>query len=67
MLRILWKETVTYREVLERIDQDMSLEGKITKVRIIYFGHMIRSKYFEKDLMHEADSIKRCPDHGSIR
>uniref|UniRef100_W5NAB6 Reverse transcriptase domain-containing protein n=1 Tax=Lepisosteus oculatus TaxID=7918 RepID=W5NAB6_LEPOC len=42
---------VTNKEVLERIKPEMSLEGKITRLRLTYFGHVMRSDSLEKAMM----------------
>ena len=42
---------VTNREVLERIKSGLSLEAKITRLRLIYFGHVMRANSLEKSIM----------------
>uniref|UniRef100_W5MW18 Uncharacterized protein n=1 Tax=Lepisosteus oculatus TaxID=7918 RepID=W5MW18_LEPOC len=39
LLRIPWTARVTNKEVLERTKPEISLEGKITRLRLTYFGH----------------------------
>ncbi|OIR55924.1 MAG: uncharacterized protein A8A55_3328, partial [Amphiamblys sp. WSBS2006] len=39
LLRIPWTARVTNEEVLERIKPEFSLEGKITRIQLTYFGH----------------------------
>ena len=35
--------------VLEQINPELSLEAKIIKLRLSYFGHIMRRHVFEKD------------------
>jgi hypothetical protein len=51
LLRIPWTAGVTNKGVLERIKPDMSLVGKIIKLRLTYFGHVMRSDSMEKAMM----------------
>uniref|UniRef100_W5NIE2 Reverse transcriptase domain-containing protein n=1 Tax=Lepisosteus oculatus TaxID=7918 RepID=W5NIE2_LEPOC len=51
LLRIPWTPRVTNKEVLERIKPEISLEGKITRLRLTYFGHVMRSDSLEKPMM----------------
>ncbi|RWS06003.1 endonuclease-reverse transcriptase-like protein [Dinothrombium tinctorium] len=67
LLRIPWTARVTNREVLERINPDMSLEGKITRLRLTYIGHVMRSSTLEKDLMLGMVSGKRRPGRQRMR
>ena len=59
LLRIPWTARVTNRKVLEQINPKMTLEAKITKQRLSYFGHIMRSKSLEKDIMLGMLSGKR--------
>jgi hypothetical protein len=67
LLRIPWTARVTNKEVLERIKQDMSLDGKITRLRLTYFGHVMRSNSLEKSVMLGMVSGKRRPGRQRTR
>uniref|UniRef100_W5MW50 Reverse transcriptase domain-containing protein n=1 Tax=Lepisosteus oculatus TaxID=7918 RepID=W5MW50_LEPOC len=41
LLRIPWPARVTNKEVLGRIKPEISLEGKITRLRLTFFGHVM--------------------------
>lgn len=47
------------KQVPERIKPDVSLEGKITKFHLIYFGHVMFSNSLEKALMLRTVRDKR--------
>uniref|UniRef100_W5MUQ0 Reverse transcriptase domain-containing protein n=1 Tax=Lepisosteus oculatus TaxID=7918 RepID=W5MUQ0_LEPOC len=49
--KIPWTARVTNKEVLERIKPEILLEGKITKLWLTYFGHVMRSDSLEKAMM----------------
>ena len=51
LLRILWTARETNREVLERIKSGSSLEAKITRLRLTYFGRVMRANSLEKSIM----------------
>ena len=51
LLHIPWTAKISNKEELKSIKPDMSLEGKITKLRLSYFGHVMRSTLLEKDVM----------------
>ena len=51
LLRIPWTARVTNREVPEHIKSGPSLEAKITRLRLIYFGHVMRTNSLEKSIM----------------
>ena len=51
LLRIPWTDRVTNREVLDRIKPGLSLEAKITRLRLTYFGHVMRVNSLEKSIM----------------
>lgn len=67
LLRIPWTARVTNRDVLQRIRPDTSLEGKITQLRLSYFGHVLRGNGLEKDLMLGMVSGKRRPGRQQMR
>uniref|UniRef100_A0A914X2B8 Reverse transcriptase domain-containing protein n=1 Tax=Plectus sambesii TaxID=2011161 RepID=A0A914X2B8_9BILA len=51
MLRVPWTAMVTNKTILERIKSKGSLEGKITKQQLSYFGHIMRANSLETALM----------------
>uniref|UniRef100_A0A8D2IYD5 Reverse transcriptase domain-containing protein n=1 Tax=Varanus komodoensis TaxID=61221 RepID=A0A8D2IYD5_VARKO len=52
LLRVPWTARRSNRSVLEEINPDCSLEGQILKLKLKYFGHLMRRKdSLEKSLM----------------
>ncbi|KAF7247848.1 putative uncharacterized transposon-derived protein F52C9.6 [Varanus komodoensis] len=52
LLRVPWTARRSNRSVLEQINPDWSLEGQILKMKLKYFGHLMRRKdSLEKSLM----------------
>ncbi|KAF7251606.1 Zinc finger protein DPF3 [Varanus komodoensis] len=52
LLRVPWTARRSNRSVLEEINPDCSLEGQILKMKLKYFGHLMRRKdSLEKSLM----------------
>ncbi|KAF7247766.1 Adenylate cyclase type 1 [Varanus komodoensis] len=52
LLRVPWAARRSNRSVLEEINLDCSLEGQIVKMKLKYFGHLMRRKdSLEKSLM----------------
>ncbi|KAK9403536.1 Reverse transcriptase domain-containing protein [Crotalus adamanteus] len=52
LLRVPWTARRSNRSVLEEINPDCSLEGQILKLKLKYFGHLMRRKdSLEKGLM----------------
>ncbi|KAF7245189.1 hypothetical protein EYD10_08660 [Varanus komodoensis] len=52
LLRVPWTARRSNRSVLEEINPDCSLEGQIVKMKLKYFGHLMRRKdSLEKSLM----------------
>lgn len=51
LLRIPWMVRVTNGDVLDQIKPKLSLEARITKHRLAYFGHIMRRQSLEKDVM----------------
>lgn len=67
LLRIPWTARVTNKEVLERIRPEISLEGKMTRLRLTYFGHVMRSESLEKAMMLGMVNGKRRPGRQRAR
>ena len=51
MLRISWTDKRTNKSILEEIKPSYSLEAMVVKHRLSYFGHIIRSKGMEQEIM----------------
>ena len=52
LLRVPWTARRSNQSVLEEINPDCSLEGQIVKMKLKYFGHLMRRKdSLEKSLM----------------
>ena len=51
-LRVLWTATESNQSILKEISPGCSLEGLMLKVKLEYFGHLMRrADSFEKTLM----------------
>ncbi|KAF7242879.1 Serine/threonine-protein kinase LMTK2, partial [Varanus komodoensis] len=60
LLRVPWTARRSNRSVLEEINPDCSLEGQILKMKLKYFGHLMRRKdSLEKSLMLGIDGKSR--------
>ena len=52
LLRVPWTERRSNQSILKEINPDYSLEGLILKLKLQYFGHLMRRTYsLEKTLM----------------
>ena len=52
LLRIPWTARRSYRSILKEINPECSLEGLIQKLKLQYFGHLMRrADSLEKTLM----------------
>ena len=54
LLRVLWTERRSNQSILKEISSGCSLEGLMLKLKLQYFGH----------LMRRADSFRKEPDAG---
>ena len=62
------KFLVTNQEVIENIRPEMSLEGRITKIKLTYFGHIMRrNESLEKDIMLGKVEGKRSRGRPPLR
>ncbi|KAF7246407.1 Cyclic nucleotide-gated cation channel beta-3 [Varanus komodoensis] len=60
LLRVPWTARRSNQSVLEEINPDCSLEGRILKMKLKYFGHLMRRKdSLEKSLMLGTSDGKR--------
>ena len=51
-LRISWRERISNQSILKEISPEYSLEGLMLKLKLQYFGHLIRrTDSLEKTLM----------------
>ena len=51
-MRVPWTVTGSNQSTLKEISSEYSLEGLMLKLKLLYFGHMMRRTYsFEKTLM----------------
>ena len=52
LLRVLWTEMRSNQSILKEISPEYSLEGLMVKLKLQYFGHLMRTTdSFEKTLM----------------
>ena len=52
LLRVLWTARISNQSILKEISPEYSLEGLIVKLKLQYFGHLMRRAYsMEKTLM----------------
>ena len=50
-LRVPWTARRSSQSILKEISTEYSLEGLMLKLKLQYFGHLIRTDSFEKTLM----------------
>jgi len=51
-LRVLWTARIFNQSILKKISPEYSLEGLMLKLKLQYFGHLMRrTDSFEKTLM----------------
>jgi len=51
MLRILWTAKRSNTSILAEIKEEMSLVHKVLKLKLTYFGNVVRSDGLEKEFM----------------
>ena len=52
LLRVSWTERISSQSILKEISPEYSLEGLMLKLKLQYFGHLMRrADSFEKTLM----------------
>ena len=60
MLRVPWTARRSYLSILKEISPQYSLEGLMLKLKLQYFGHLMRrADSFEKTLMLEKIECRR--------
>ena len=68
LLRVLWKARRSNQSILKEIIPEYSLEGRILKLKLQYFGHLIqRIDSLEKTLMLEKIEGRRRMGWQRIR
>ena len=50
-MRVTWTARESNQSILKEISPECSLEGLILKLKLQYFGHLIRADSFKKTLM----------------
>ena len=51
LLRVPWTERRSNQSILKEISPEYSLEGLMLKLKLQYFGHLVRRDSLEKTLM----------------
>ena len=50
-MRVPWSARISNRSILKEISPEYSLERLMLKLKLQYFGHLMRADSFEKSLM----------------
>ena len=50
-MRVPWRARRSNQSILKEISPEYSLEGLMLKLKLQYFGHLMRTDSFEKTLM----------------
>ena len=67
-MRILWTARRSNRSILKEISPGCSLEGLMWKLKLQYFGHLMRrADFFEKTLMLDKIEGRRKKGQQSMR
>ena len=48
-MRVLWTARKSNQSILKEISPEYSLEGPMLKLKLQYFGHLMRRTHIEKD------------------
>ena len=56
LLRVLWTESIPNQSILKEISSEYSVGGQMLKLKLHYFGHLMRG----------ADSLKKTLMQGKI-
>ena len=51
LVRVPWTARRSNQSILKEISPEYSLEGPMVKLKLHYFGHLMRTDSFEKTLM----------------
>ena len=51
LLRVSWMERKTNMSIIETIKPEWTLESRVTKAALSYFGHVVRAGGMEDDVM----------------
>ena len=67
-MRVLWTARRSTQSILKEISPEYSLEGMMLKLKLQYFGHLMRRiDSFEKTLMLEKIEGRRGRGYQSLR
>ena len=65
LLRVPWTARRSNQSILKEISPEYSLEGLMLKLKLQYFGHLMRrAASFEKILMRERLKAEEGDDRG---
>ena len=66
-MRVPWTARRSNQSILKKISPGCSLEGLMLKLKLQYFGHLMRrADSLEKTLMRRADSLEKTLMLGKI-
>ena len=64
-MRVPWTARRSNQSILKEISPEFSLEGLMLKLKLQYFGHMMRTDSFEKTLMlGKIEGRRKGDDRG---
>ena len=67
-MRVTWTSRISNQSILKKISPGCSLEGLMVKLKLQYFGHLIRRAHsFEKTLMLESIEGRRRRGQQKMR
>ena len=67
LLRVTWTARRSNQSILKEISAECSFEGLMLKLKLQYFGHLMRrTDSFEKTLMRRTDSFEKTLMLGKI-
>ena len=65
LLRVPWTDKRSNQSILKEINPEYSMEGQILKLKLQYFGHMMRTNSLEKTLkVGKIEGRRRGDDRG---
>ena len=64
LLRVPWTTRRSNQSILKEISPEYSMEGLMLKLKLQYFGHLMRIDSFEKTLMLGKIESSRRGDRG---
>ena len=66
-MRVPWTARRSNQSVLKEISPEYSLEGLMLKLKLQYFGHLMRTDSFEKTLMLGKIEVRRRRGQQKMR